>query len=75
MMTVEIPFAIGDTAYSTRNVHGTRTIRAGIVSEIYFSKDMKLCAAVRNVGRGPVGVKVFKTREEATGKEIRDESE
>lgn len=71
---VELPCKIGDTVWCIRNFHGHKNAQEGIVSEMLFTKEMKLQIVVKYVGRGIWGEKIFATREEAEAK-LRKERE
>ena len=60
-----LPCKIGDTVYCIRNFKGQKRIKKGIVSEMFYRKDMELMIVVSNIGRGLYGEKVFNTMEEA----------
>lgn len=62
---VELPCKIGDTVWCIRNFHGHKHPQMGIVSEMGFTKEMKLNITVKYVGRGQWGEKIFATREAA----------
>lgn len=62
---VELPCKIGDYAWAIRNYKGHIHPQRGIVSEMYFIKGMKLCVAVKNVGRGEWGKTIFATDKDA----------
>lgn len=62
---VELPCKIGDTVWCIRNFHGHKHAQEGIVSEMLFTKAMKLQIVVKYVGRGHWGEKIFPTREAA----------
>lgn len=62
---VELPCKIGDTVWCIRNFHGHKHAQEGIVSEMFFTKEMKLLIRVKYVGCGQWGKKIFATREEA----------
>ena len=64
-MTINIPCKIGDTVWAIRNHSGTKVIRSGKVSEMYFIEKMRLCIVVKNISRGEWGKVVFATAEEA----------
>lgn len=61
----ELPCKIGDTVWCIRNFHGHKHPQKGIVSEMFFTKDMKLQIVVKYVARGIWGKTVFLTREAA----------
>lgn len=62
---VELPCKIGDTVWCIRNFHGHKHAQEGIVSEMLFTKAMKLQIVVKYVGRGQWGEKIFPTHEAA----------
>ena len=62
---VEPPCKIGDLVWCIRYFHRKKQPKQGIVSDMYFTKDMKLHIVVKYVGRGEWGKKVFATYEEA----------
>lgn len=62
---VELPCKIGDTVWCIRNFHGHKHPQEGIVSEMLFTKEMKLQIVVKYVGCGQWGQKIFLTREAA----------
>lgn len=62
---IELPCKIGDTVWCIRNFHGHKHPQEGIVSEMNFTKEMKLNIVVKYVGRGQWGEKIFLTREAA----------
>lgn len=63
--TVEVPCKIGDFVWAIRNFHGHKHPQRGIVSDIYFLKDMSLQIVVKYVARGKWGETVFATDKEA----------
>lgn len=62
---VELPCKIGDTVWCIRNFSGHKHPAEGIVSEMLFTKEMKLLIRVKYVGCGHWGEKIFPTREAA----------
>ena len=62
---VELPCKIGDTVWCIRNFHGHKHPQMGIVSEMHFTREMKLHIVVKYVGCGQWGEKIFATREAA----------
>ena len=62
---VVLPCKIGDTAWAIRNFCGELIPKCGVVSEMYFSNRMELVVAVKNIGRGVWGNKIFPTYEDA----------
>ena len=61
---VEVPCKIGDFVWAIRNFKGKKHPQRGIVSDMYFSKDMSLQIVVKYVARGEWGKTVFATDEE-----------
>lgn len=59
------PCRIGDVKWGIRRYRGTRKVAKGVVSEMFYTRDMKLCIVLRSVCRGRYGEKVFDTYEEA----------
>lgn len=49
---VELPCKIGDTVWCIRNFHGHKHPQEGIVSEMLFTREMRLQIVVKYVGRG-----------------------
>ena len=68
------PCKIGDTVWTIRDFKGIKHPQEGIVSDMYFTKDMSLHIVVKYVARGEFGKTVFLTREEAEAK-LREKSE
>ena len=62
---IQIPCKVGDTVWAIRDFKGIKHPQEGIVSEMYFTAQMKLMIVVKHVGRGEYGETVFLTREEA----------
>ena len=62
---VVLPCKIGDAAWMNRNFCGELIPKCGVVSEMYFNDRMELVVAVKNIGRGVWGKKIFPTYEEA----------
>lgn len=62
---VILPCRIGDTVWTIRRFHSHLIPQKSTVSEMYFTRDMKLHITVKYIGRGIWGEKVFATREEA----------
>ena len=62
---VELPCKIGDAVWCVRSFHGHQHPQMGVVSEMLFTKEMKLQITVKYVGRGQWGEKIFPTYEEA----------
>ena len=74
---VEVPCKIGDFVWAIRNFKGRKHPQRGVVSEMYFSNDMKLHIVVKYVARGEWGKTVFATDKEAyvaIGERIDNES-
>lgn len=62
---VVLPCKIGDTVWAIRRFHDKKRPTSGIVSEMFFTQQMKLEIVVKFVARGEWGKTVFATREEA----------
>lgn len=62
---VEVPCKIGDFVWAIRNYKGKKYPQRGIVSDMYFLKDMSLQIVVKYVARGKWGETVFATDKEA----------
>lgn len=62
---VKLPCMIGDYVWAIRNYKGIKHPERGVVSEMFFSTDMKLCIAVKHIARGEWGKIVFATDKEA----------
>ena len=62
---VELPCKIGDFVWAIRNYNGHKHPQRGIVSDMYFSNDMRLQVVVKHVARGEWGKTVFATDKEA----------
>ena len=67
-LLLRLPCKVGDTMWAIRNHCGVRYAKQGIVSEMFFTKDMKLLIVVKSIARGELGQKVFFTKEEAEKK-------
>ena len=62
---VEVPCKIGDFVWAIRSFKGKKHPQRGIVSDMFFTKDMKLMIVVKYVARGEWGKTVFATDKEA----------
>lgn len=62
---VELPCKIGDYVWAIRNFKGHKHPLRGVVSNMYFTRDMKLNIVVKYVARGKWGETVFATDAEA----------
>lgn len=62
---VELPCKIGDYVWAIRSFHGHKHPQRGIVSDMYFTRDMQLNIVVKYVARGKWGETVFATDTEA----------
>jgi hypothetical protein len=65
-LTVELPCKMGDHVWGIHkiNYHGY-VVQQGVVNQMYFGDDMRLCICIKNVCRGEWGKTVFATKEEA----------
>ena len=64
----EIPCKLGDFVWAIRCYHGVPHAQQGKVTEMLFTKDMKLQIVVSHISRGQWMEKVFPTRELAEQK-------
>lgn len=63
---VEVPCKRGNTVFGIKVYnHGRLIVKQGVVSQMFFGEDMRLCICVKGVCRGEWGVNVFASREEA----------
>lgn len=62
---VEVPCKIGDRVWVIRNYKGRKQPQEGIVSEMYFTDDMRLNIVVKHIARGEWGRTIFATFDEA----------
>ena len=62
------PCRMGEMLWGIRTYRGTKKVVQGVVSEMFFTRDMQLCIVLRSVCRGRYGEKVFRTYEEAAKK-------
>lgn len=63
---VELPCKMGDTVWGIKAFnHGRLLAKQGIVHQMFFGDDMRLCICVKDVCRGEWGKNVFATKEEA----------
>lgn len=62
---VELPCKIGDYVWAIRNFKGHKHPQRGVVSDMYFTRDMELSIVVKYVARGKWGETVFATDAEA----------
>lgn len=61
-----LPCKIGDEVWGISSYnHCSKHVKKGIVHEMFYGDDMRLCIAVKGVCRGVWGEKVFGTEEEA----------
>ena len=65
-----LPCKIGDTVWSIRKYKGIKRPQQGVVSEMYFVRDiiagkLRLLIVVKHVARGEWGEKIFSTKEDA----------
>ena len=62
---VDLPCKIGETMWCIRRCGSVERPRKGVVSDMYFSPEMKLIIVVKGIARGVLGEKVFLTRKDA----------
>lgn len=60
-----LPCKIGDTVWGIKKYNHGREAKQGVVHQMFFGDDMRLCICVKNVCRGEWGQNVFATKEEA----------
>lgn len=62
----EVPCKMGDTVWGIARFHKDRPyVKQGIVHQMYFGEDMRLCICVKGVCRGQWGKNVFGSEAEA----------
>lgn len=62
---IEVPCKIGDFVWAIRSFRGHKHPQRGVVSDMYFTNDMRLQIVVKYVARGEWGKTVFATDKEA----------
>jgi hypothetical protein len=62
---VEVPCKIGDFVWAIRSFKGHKHPQRGIVSDMFFTRNMKLQIVVKYVARGEWGKTVFATDKDA----------
>ena len=62
---LEVPCKIGDFVWAVRNYKGHKHPQRGVVSDMYFSNDMRLQIVVKHIARGKWGETIFATDKEA----------
>lgn len=62
---VVLPCKMGDVVWGIKTFNRGMEPRQGIVNQMYFGEDMRLCICVKNTCRGEWGKAVFATKEEA----------
>ena len=65
MSVIEIPCRMGDVVWGIRKYNGGRKVKQGIVKQMFFGEDMRLCICVTGACRGEWGKTIFATKEEA----------
>lgn len=60
-----LPCKLGDRVWAIRCYKGVLQPQEGIVNEMFFCDDMRLCIVVKHIARGEWGKTVFATEEEA----------
>lgn len=60
-----LPCKIGQSVWVIRKYKGIPHIQSGIVSEMFFTHEMKLMIVVKHIGRGEFGKNIFNTEEAA----------
>ena len=62
---VAVPCKMGDEVWGLKKYRSRLIPEKGVVYQMYFGDDMRLCICVKNVCRGEWGKNVFATKEEA----------
>lgn len=63
---VEVPCRMGDVVWGIARLSKGRVyVKQGVVYQMFFGEDMRLCICVKNVCRGEWGKNVFATEAEA----------
>ena len=62
---VSVPCRMGDEVWGLKKYRSRLIPEEGVVYQMYFGDDMRLCICVKNVCRGEWGKNVFATKEEA----------
>jgi len=62
---IEVPCKINDTVYGIKKYKGIWNVKKGIVSEMFFTRDMDLVIVVHHILRGRWGRTIFPTEEAA----------
>ncbi len=61
-----LPCKMGDEVWGIKSFnHDGKRVKKGVVHQMFYGDDMRLCIAVKGVCRGVWGKKVFATEEEA----------
>ena len=63
-----VPCKMGDLVWGIKKYNRGQEVQQGVVHEMFFGEDMRLCICVKNVCRGEWGKNVFATKEEAVAK-------
>ena len=63
-----VPCKMGDLVWGIKKHSYGMKVKPGIVSQMFYGEDMRLCICVKNVCRGEWGKNVFATEEEAVAK-------
>ena len=65
-MLIKVPCKMGDHVWGIHKInHHKYVVQQGVVNQMYFGDDMRLCICIKNVCRGEWGKAVFATKEEA----------
>ncbi len=61
-----LPCKMGDEVWGIKSFNNNgKRVKKGIVHQMFYGEDMRLCIAVKGVCRGVWGEKVFATEEDA----------
>ena len=64
--TFELPCRMGDVVWGLKIYRDKLIPKQGIVHQMYYGEDMRLCICVKGVCRGQWGKNVFGSEQEAT---------
>ena len=60
-----LPCKIGDVVWGIKKYNNGQKVKQGVVHQMFFGEDMRLCVCVKNVCRGEWGMNVFLTKDDA----------
>ena len=65
---IPVTCKIGDLVWGIKKHSYGLKVKQGVVSQMFYGEDMRLCICIKNVCRGEWGKNVFATEEEAVAK-------